>query len=134
MVAGFGPQLNVTVPPPVNAAFSAASVQLSGVPVPTTPAACAGVACSPAVKSRAQNTAAANGVLKYRRFNIQFPLGAMCNTMQTNTFYVPFLHNKPMAIGSDKSTIGPGTAPKNRPSTVSMEASTAITSPVPTGR
>src|SRR3954469_13505995 len=37
IVTGEGPQLKVTVPPPANAASSAASVQLSGVPVPTTP-------------------------------------------------------------------------------------------------
>ena len=37
---GFGPQLNVIAPnSPANAALSAASVQLSDVPAPTTPAA-----------------------------------------------------------------------------------------------
>ncbi len=36
------PQLKVMLPPPTRAAVSAASVQLAGVPVPTTPAARAG--------------------------------------------------------------------------------------------
>ncbi|MBK7181377.1 MAG: hypothetical protein IPH82_30070 [Chloroflexi bacterium] len=42
MVCGAGPQLNVTVPPPLRAVVSAAAVQLAGVPLPTTPAACNG--------------------------------------------------------------------------------------------
>jgi ketosteroid isomerase-like protein len=36
------PQLKVKAPPPVSAAFKAASVQLAGGPIPTMPAACAG--------------------------------------------------------------------------------------------
>jgi hypothetical protein len=43
MVTGLGPQLNVTLPPPASAASNAASVQLAGVPVPTTPLARAGL-------------------------------------------------------------------------------------------
>src|SRR5262245_37176010 len=39
IVTGAGPQSNVTSPPPASAASRAASVQLSGVPVPTTAAA-----------------------------------------------------------------------------------------------
>src|SRR5450432_3686727 len=39
MITGFGPQLKVMAPPPDNAATRAASLQLSGVPVPTEPAA-----------------------------------------------------------------------------------------------
>src|ERR1700690_2967524 len=40
MVAGSGPQANVTTPPFATAAASAASVQLPGVPVPTTVVGC----------------------------------------------------------------------------------------------
>ncbi len=40
IVTGAAPQLNEIAPPPDNAATNAASVQLAGVPVPTTPAAC----------------------------------------------------------------------------------------------
>ena len=39
---GFGPQLNVTEPPLLSAATNAVSEQLSGEPVPTTPAAWVG--------------------------------------------------------------------------------------------
>jgi hypothetical protein len=39
IVIGSGPQLNVTNPPPTRAVSRAVSVQLAGVPVPTTPAA-----------------------------------------------------------------------------------------------
>ena len=62
-----GPQLNVTAPPPARAALNAASVQLAGVPVPTTPAACAGVACIPTTDIVAHNTAAAKRVLNELR-------------------------------------------------------------------
>jgi hypothetical protein len=39
IVSGPPPQLKLTAPPPTNAVFSAPSVQLAGVPVPTVPAA-----------------------------------------------------------------------------------------------
>src|SRR5437870_5348143 len=42
IVTGLAPQLKVTLPPPDSAVFSAVSVQLLGVPLPTTPAANAG--------------------------------------------------------------------------------------------
>ncbi len=55
MVAG-PPQLNVIVPPPFSAAVKAASVQLPGVPSPTTPAAYAGRAGATAMTSRPRQT------------------------------------------------------------------------------
>jgi len=40
IVTGPPPQLKVTIPPPLRAWLSAASVQLAALPVPTTPKAC----------------------------------------------------------------------------------------------
>ena len=57
MVAG-PPQLNVTKPPSLRAAFSAASVQLAAVPVPTTPAASAVAAVRVAAAHRTAITSA----------------------------------------------------------------------------
>ena len=50
--------------------FSAASVQLPGVPVPTTPTSCAQAACSPTLRRRTQATIAANRRLLPGCFNM----------------------------------------------------------------
>jgi hypothetical protein len=72
IVTGLGPQLKVTLPPPpqmlnkggdpigephARAVSSAASVQLSGVPLPTTPMPSAGIERSGARASNTANTA-----------------------------------------------------------------------------
>jgi len=51
IVTGFGPQLNVTSPPPFNAVCKALLSQLAGVPVPTTPASGSALAAAGTIAS-----------------------------------------------------------------------------------
>jgi hypothetical protein len=73
IVVGLAPQSNVTVPPPTSAASRAASVQLSGVPVPTMPAATAVVGCRNARASRAASLAVSQPFQTPRLPMITFP-------------------------------------------------------------